>query len=302
MGRRKWVFDGVDKERRLRVHAAVRRGETVKDPADAALAVDYADSVTEGEGSRWRWASRLAAIAVFLYLAIELVIALIWRDRYEIPSSATLVLFLYVAGHLYAWVAARRFRNNARRSAELNRRLVVGVGAAPPRPELPQQRPESDPPRDTSTPTMRQQYAAGIGVSLAVIAFFAVMPPKYAEGLFFIVTAIFLGAGLAKALNADPPLADVERVTLWWWVATVAMVFGTAATHQANLGFVAAVSTAGLGLFIASNLYGAADRLSSRVIGVWVLRSKLSARNWRLNGLIVAIFAPIWASNLSQFM
>ncbi len=92
--RRKSVLDGVEKERRLRIVTAVYRGKAVADPGDAALAVAHAQALTHGSSSRWRWLSRVAAAAVVLYLAIELVSALIRRSRYEMPTSATIVLFL----------------------------------------------------------------------------------------------------------------------------------------------------------------------------------------------------------------
>jgi hypothetical protein len=295
------VFDGIEKERQLRIAKAVSRGEAVADQGDAALAVAYAQSLTQASSSRWRWLNRAVAVGAVLYLAMELAFALIRRGRYEMPTSATVVLFVYVASHISGWVAARRRRTNARRAGQLNLQLLQAAGVALSQSESPEPPVKSATTPDPSVPSKRQQWIASAGLFVGVIAFFAVMPPKHAEGVFFLIVAVFFGAGVAKALEAYPSLAGVERVTLWWWLGTAALLFGTAAAKRPDLGIATAVSMAGLGLFMASNLHGVADRLSNRITGVWVFRTKLSARDWRINGVILAIFAPIWASNLSQF-
>jgi hypothetical protein len=201
MRRPRSVFDGIEKERQMRIAKAVSRGEAVTDQGDAALAVAYAQSLTQASSSRWRWLNRAVAVGAVLYLAIELAFALIRRGHYEMHTSATVVLFVYVAGHIYGLVAARRLRTNARRAEQLNLQLLQAAGVALSQVESPEPPVKTETIPDPSVPSKRQQWIAGAGLLVAVIAFFAVMPPKHAEGAFFLIVAVSRPTGMASQID-----------------------------------------------------------------------------------------------------
>jgi hypothetical protein len=99
MARDRWIFEGVDKERRARIIDAVRHGRALPDPADARVAVAYARTVIRPEKRFRRALQVLSAGSVFAFLAVEFVLSLRRRGSYELPSPATAFLFFYLSGH-----------------------------------------------------------------------------------------------------------------------------------------------------------------------------------------------------------
>ena len=74
-GYRSWYYDrwkGVDRDRRRRILRAVRRGEAVDDPRDAALALEFIDhqQLTRDRAHGGGWTSRLHYVLLAL-LAIS---------------------------------------------------------------------------------------------------------------------------------------------------------------------------------------------------------------------------------------
>jgi hypothetical protein len=72
------LWDGVETERRRRIVLAVRRGETLPDAEEAALAVRYANAV------RRPWLAEASVVLILLFwLALHLVVGLSWL----VPST-----------------------------------------------------------------------------------------------------------------------------------------------------------------------------------------------------------------------
>lgn len=110
------------------------------------------------------------------------------------------------------------------------------------------------------------------------------------------IAAVFI-FGLARAYRT---LANVELVALWWWAAIAALAFaGTPGPTYLLLGL-AGVLMIGLGIFVAFNVRGIADRLGARRIGVGPFSMQQSAGYWRFSGSFVAVIGCFWALALGS--
>jgi hypothetical protein len=110
------------------------------------------------------------------------------------------------------------------------------------------------------------------------------------------IAAAFL-FGLARAYRT---LANVELVALWWWAAIAALAFaGTLGPTYLLLGL-AGVLMIGLGLFVAFNVRGIADRLAGRRMGLGPFWKQRSAAYWRFSGCSVAVIGGFWTLALGS--
>jgi hypothetical protein len=115
----------------------------------------------------------------------------------------------------------------------------------------------------------------------------------------FTVVSITLGGAIAAALlfglaRAYRTLENVELVALWWWAAiAVLAVGGLAGPTYLLLGF-AGVLMVGLGLFVALNVRGIADRLGKRRMGIGAFWTQQSAAYWRFAGVFLIIIGAFW--------
>jgi len=89
------LWNGVELERRRRVVLAVRRGETLPDAEDAALAVRYATALRRsGRSSTWLAPTPAAASVVVIllfWLAVHLLTAPSWHRPAGVAASVALV-------------------------------------------------------------------------------------------------------------------------------------------------------------------------------------------------------------------
>lgn len=113
------------------------------------------------------------------------------------------------------------------------------------------------------------------------------------------VVAIALAAAIGAAfllaiLRAYRTLARAEFVALWWWAAITVLAFAGIAGHVRLLSGIAGVLMLGLGLFLATNTQGIADRLARRRMGIGSAWAQYSASYWRLSGAFLAIVGAFW--------
>jgi hypothetical protein len=128
MARDRWIFEGVDKERRARIIDAVRHGRALPDPADARVAVAYARTLIRPEKRFRRALHVLSAGSVFAFLVVEFVLSLRRRGSYELPSPATVFLFFYLSGHAVGAIWGRKVKQNARVAERLNLEMAAAGG------------------------------------------------------------------------------------------------------------------------------------------------------------------------------
>jgi hypothetical protein len=124
----KEIFRGLNRERRGRIIRAVYRGEVLRDPEDAAVAVRCARAVLENRSGGRRALRSLAAAGAFVYIALELFLYLHGHSGYSMPTWPAVVLSFYLFTHVYGWFASRRIQDNARRAERLNLQLTESAG------------------------------------------------------------------------------------------------------------------------------------------------------------------------------
>jgi hypothetical protein len=110
---------------------------------------------------------------------------------------------------------------------------------------------------------------------------------------------IALGAAIGAAflfavLRAYRTLARAEFVALVWWAAITVLAFAGVAGHVRLMSGIAGVLMLGLGLFLATNTRGIADRLATRRMGIGSAWSQYSASYWRLSGAFLAVVGAFW--------
>jgi hypothetical protein len=108
-----------------------------------------------------------------------------------------------------------------------------------------------------------------------------------------------LGAAIGAALlfglaRAYRTLASVELVVLWWWAAIAILVLGGVAGPTYLLIGLAGVLMVGLGLFVAFDVRGIAERLARRRMGIGPVWTQRSAAHWRITGAGVAVIGAFW--------
>jgi hypothetical protein len=113
------------------------------------------------------------------------------------------------------------------------------------------------------------------------------------------VIAIALGAAIGAAflfavIRAYRTLARVEFVALWWWAAITVLAFAGIAGQVRLVSGIAGVLMLGLGLFLATNTRGIADRLAVRRMGIGSAWMQYSSAYWRLSGAFLAIVGAFW--------
>lgn len=121
----------------------------------------------------------------------------------------------------------------------------------------------------------------------------------------FTVVSIALPAAIAAAFlfelaRAYRTLANVELVALWWWAAIASLALaGTRGPTYLLIGLAGALMV-GLGLFVAFNVHGIADRLAGRRMGIGPFRQQQSAVAWRFSGCFVAVIGGVWTLALGS--
>jgi hypothetical protein len=123
-----------------------------------------------------------------------------------------------------------------------------------------------------------------------------VFPLSWFTALTSVFAAAFLVMSAVAVIRVYPRLASVERLALWWWIviAVVAAAGLFSGPTYLVLG-VAGVLMIGLGLFIAFNFKGIADKLGQRSIGVGPLWQQWSPAWWRFSGGVLLIISAFWA-------
>jgi hypothetical protein len=123
-----------------------------------------------------------------------------------------------------------------------------------------------------------------------------VLPVELVHGTDVCICRGFLVMSAVAAIRVYPRLASVERLALWWWIviAVVAAAGLFSGPTYLVLG-VAGVLMIGLGLFIAFNFKGIADKLGQRSIGVGPLWQQWSPAWWRFSGGVLLIISAFWA-------
>jgi hypothetical protein len=107
--------------------------------------------------------------------------------------------------------------------------------------------------------------------------------------------AIAAVAVLAVA-RVYPRLASVERLALWWWAAIAVVAAAGFLTGPSYLLIgVAGVLMSGLGLFVALNVRGIADKLAQRRMGVGPIWQQSSPAWWRFSGGMLTLIGVFWA-------
>jgi hypothetical protein len=107
--------------------------------------------------------------------------------------------------------------------------------------------------------------------------------------------AIAAVAVLAVA-RVYPRLASVERLALWWWAAIAVVAAAGFFTGPSYLLIgVAGVLMSGLGLFVALNVRGIADKLAQRRMGVGPIWQQSSPAWWRFSGGMLTLIGVFWA-------
>jgi hypothetical protein len=113
------------------------------------------------------------------------------------------------------------------------------------------------------------------------------------------VVAVALGVAIAAAfgfalVRVYRSLAPVEFVALWWWAAIAVLAFAGIAGQVPFVSGLAGVLMIGLGLFLALNMRGIADRLGRRRMGVGAFWTQYSPSYWRLSGFFLAVVGAFW--------
>jgi hypothetical protein len=110
------------------------------------------------------------------------------------------------------------------------------------------------------------------------------------------VGIIFLLVAVGAVLRVYPRLESVERLALWWWAAiAVVAAAGFFAGPSYLLIGVAGVLMCGLGLFVALNVRGIADKLAQRRMGVGPIWQQSSPAWWRFSGGMLTLIGVFWA-------
>jgi hypothetical protein len=294
VGGAKKIFDGVSAERQSRIATAVFRGEALTDPEDARLAVAFARTFGGRSSSRWRWLHRLTAVAAFGYLAVEFVLGLHRRARYDLPDTATILLFMYLLAHMFAGIWGRQVRKRVDRAERLNLEVAGLADLSVSELSPPQKKWDAK----VQAPRRKRQWKPHVLGGVAVL--FLVALGAWSEALVVLLLAVILGVSAAKAIEVYPTLAVVERIVLWWWVGSYTLLVLSFVWRTPAFAVATAVSLAGLGLFVLLNVDEVADRLAMRETGLWVFRVRSSARTWRLSAAVTTLFAIAWALDPSQ--
>jgi hypothetical protein len=113
------------------------------------------------------------------------------------------------------------------------------------------------------------------------------------------VVALLVGVVIAAAfvygiVRAFRRLARVEALALCWWAAVALLAFVGISTRQHAVIGLAGVLMLGLGLFLALDMGGIADRLGRRRIGFGPVWTQYSPAYWRLSGLFLAVIGAFW--------
>ena len=113
------------------------------------------------------------------------------------------------------------------------------------------------------------------------------------------VVALLVGVAIAGAfafglVRAFRRLAGVEVLALFWWAAIAILAFTGIATQVHFVSGLAGVLMLTLGMFLALNMRGIADRLGRRRMGFGSLWTQYSPSYWRLSGFFLAVIGAFW--------
>ncbi len=109
MPKRDEIYGSLTREQRARVWRAVRDGQALSNPEEAAAAARYARALLERR-PRWRrpWGS-LARVLAVSYVATQLFL-LLSRHRDSVPTWPAVVLSFFLFTHIYGWLTWPRRR------------------------------------------------------------------------------------------------------------------------------------------------------------------------------------------------
>jgi len=127
MPKRDEIYGSLTREQRARVWRAVRDGQALSNPEEAAAAARYARALLERR-PRWRrpWGS-LARVLAVSYVATQLFL-LLSRHRDSVPTWPAVVLSFFLFTHIYGWLTWPRRREAYAQAERLNRQLAKSAG------------------------------------------------------------------------------------------------------------------------------------------------------------------------------
>ena len=119
------LWHGVDRRRRRRIGRSVRRGEAVRDPRDAALAVRFAEYVLARKTSAgYRRFQRVELLLLPLALSALVV------DSLHRGAAAWLFGLIPIASFFFLLLLRRRLQSRSRVALHANRSLLETTGSS----------------------------------------------------------------------------------------------------------------------------------------------------------------------------
>jgi len=88
--------------------------------------------------------------------------------------------------------------------------------------------------------------------------------------------------------------SEIERLAFVWWLTIVVAAFVTLGTRSWTLAAFVGLLTGGLGVVLALNHDGLADRLSDRRVIVAPFWRQRSRTAWRISGGLLALLGAGW--------
>jgi hypothetical protein len=131
MSKRTEILRGLSREQRTRIVRGVIRGEVLRDPEEARVAVRLARSLLETRETRrgWRRVMHWIASACALsFVTAELVVYLHGHQGFTVPTWPAVVLSFYLFLHVYGFFATPRLQERYAQAERLNLQLVESAG------------------------------------------------------------------------------------------------------------------------------------------------------------------------------
>ncbi len=203
------IWKGVGYRRRRRIVAAARNGEALTDPADATLAVLYARRVLAALARSQTGVRRGLRLLVFVYPAVELVVAIKAHRPYALPGALGVAGVFAVLADVYALGTRKRVAANLATSERLNIQVLEALGAL----VLPPQTERAD--ARTRHPAAVSAMLTGASFVL-ITAAIAILPYDHSPSTPVLVLYIVLA--LASILSAAGGLFYGYKA--WRWSRT----------------------------------------------------------------------------------
>jgi hypothetical protein len=122
------IFRGLSRDQRGRIATAVFRGEVLRDPEEARVAVRYARSLLVRRTGWRRVAHWLGVASALGFVTTELALYLHGNRGYTVPTFPVVVLSFYLLAHVYGLLGWGRRRERYARAERLNLQLAEAAG------------------------------------------------------------------------------------------------------------------------------------------------------------------------------